>query len=82
MSTTLSQFVLEIGTEELPARFLASVQQELVARFTKALEEANVPFGSITAMATPRRSALIIDGLALMQSESEELVPTPPSRGL
>lgn len=76
----MSQFILEIGTEEIPARFLANTESELVARFTKALQEANVAFASMKAMTTPRRATLIIDGIEAVQSESEELVMGPPVR--
>lgn len=76
----MSQFILEIGTEEIPARFLASTENELVARFTKALQEANVVFGSMKAMTTPRRATLIIDAIEAIQSESEEVVMGPPVR--
>ena len=40
----MSTFVLEIGTEELPARFLSNVEKELADRFTAGLEEAGYTF--------------------------------------
>ena len=35
----MATFVLEIGSEEVPSRFLPTEEQELEARFTAALEE-------------------------------------------
>ena len=52
----MSTFVLEIGTEELPARFLSNVEKELADRFTAGLEEAGYTFSRLDTCATPRRS--------------------------
>ncbi|MEG2172016.1 MAG: hypothetical protein RRY29_02010, partial [Desulfovibrionaceae bacterium] len=38
----MSLFVLEIGTEELPARFLAPLENELLQRFSTAFTEAAI----------------------------------------
>lgn len=76
----MSLFVLEIGTEELPARFLAGEKEALKAAFEKALSEANLSFGQVLAYATPRRAAIIISDLAALQAEQEEVVSGPPVR--
>ena len=69
----MSMFVLEIGTEELPARFLPGLEQELNVRFTQALEEAG--YGKMT-----RRSVVMVEGLETLQPVKEELVMGPPVR--
>ena len=46
----MATFVLEIGSEELPARFLAGEEAELAARFTAALQEASVEHGALRTM--------------------------------
>lgn len=71
-------FVLEIGTEELPARFLQNEQEELSRLFAEALDSANLAYGSMRVMATPRRLALIVEELAESQPESEIIVTGPP----
>ena len=76
----MSLFVLEIGSEELPARFLAGEKEALQTALTKALQEANLPFGGICVQATPRRLAVEISDLALVQAEQEEVVSGPPVR--
>ena len=76
----MSTFVLEIGTEELPARFLANVEKELAERFTLGLEEAGYAFSRLDTCATPRRSVVIVEGLDDIQPTKEELVMGPPAR--
>lgn len=76
----MSQFVLEIGTEELPARFLPALEKELEERFTRALVEAGVAAGPVRVVSTPRRAAVLIDDVNPVQSESEEVVTGPPAR--
>ena len=75
----MAMFVLEIGTEELPARFLSSVEKELAERFATGLEEAGYSV-SVDTAATPRRSVVFVDGLPDMQPLKEELVMGPPAR--
>ncbi|MFV0420703.1 glycine--tRNA ligase subunit beta [Oleidesulfovibrio sp.] len=76
----MSVFVLEIGTEELPARFLSGLEQELNNRFTSALGAAGVGFGAIETESTPRRLAVCIRDIEAVQRESEEVVSGPPVR--
>lgn len=74
----MGRFVLEIGTEELPSRFLASEEEAIAALFKDALNEAGLAFGEIKAFATPRRLALIIEDLADRQMNKEETISGPP----
>ena len=76
----MSTFVLEIGTEELPARFLSNVEKELADRFTAGLKEAGYTFSLLDTCATPRRSVVIVEGLEDTQPVREVLVMGPPAR--
>lgn len=76
----MSKFVLEIGTEELPARFLPNLQQELKERFSAALLEQGLEFSSLEVAGTPRRAAVIIAGLSKVAKSFEETVMGPPVR--
>ena len=76
----MATFVLEIGSEELPARFLAGEEAELAARFTAALQEASVEHGALRTMSTPRRAIVIIEDVNRVQQEREEEVAGPPVR--
>jgi glycyl-tRNA synthetase beta chain len=71
-------FVLEIGTEELPARFLAAQEEELARRFRAALAEALLPHGRVRVLSTPRRAAVLIEDVAPAQEDREEVLTGPP----
>lgn len=76
----MSMFVLEIGTEELPARFLSGTEKELAERFSASLSEAGYAFASLTTCSTPRRSVVTVEGLDAVQPANEETVTGPPAR--
>ncbi len=76
----MSVFVLEIGTEELPARFLPGLERELQERLAAFLAEAHVDFDSIVVDSTPRRAVATVQGIAAIQNEAEEVVSGPPVR--
>ena len=72
-------FILEIGVEEFPARFLPGLEKELKERFTGALTEAGIPLESLEVLSTPRRSAVLAK-LGEKSEQREELVMGPPVR--
>ncbi|MBO4312136.1 MAG: glycine--tRNA ligase subunit beta [Desulfovibrionaceae bacterium] len=76
----MATFLLEIGTEELPARFLAGNEQELQTRFEAGLKEAELGYGSIRVVSTPRRATVCIKDLEAVQPVREDLIMGPPSR--
>ncbi len=71
----MSHFILEIGTEEIPARFLQNTEKELVSRFTALLNENRLGFEKIEAHSTPRRAILHIYNLDKVQPIVEETLP-------
>lgn len=73
-------YLLEIGTEELPAGFLATAPAELEGKVRQALDELALPCLGISVFATPRRLALRIDGLPESQGDREQLLKGPPAR--
>ena len=74
----MSAFVLEIGTEELPARFLASAEKELADRFGAALGESGLTFSGLNHCSTPRRLVLHIGQMAEAAIMREEVITGPP----
>jgi glycyl-tRNA synthetase beta chain len=64
--------LLEIGVEELPARFVAPALEGLAAAAREAFEEKGLSFAAVRTLGTPRRLALLVDGLAAMSREREE----------
>ena len=73
----MSKYLLEIGVEELPYKFIPMAISQLETNFKSFLESNNVTFDSIKVMATPRRLAVIISGLANAQSDVEKVVKGP-----
>jgi glycyl-tRNA synthetase beta chain len=68
----MRDLLFEIGTEELPAGFLQPALAQLQENFLKKAEALNLAHGETIAMGTPRRLALIVQGLAETQEDSRE----------
>ncbi len=73
----MSHFVLEIGVEELPARFLASLERELHDRFAALFKENGLTFDSLTVDTTPRRAVVHARGLLSSTPVREEVALGP-----
>lgn len=74
----MKKLLFEIGTEEIPASYIAPALQGLTAFIEKKLTEERVDFGGIQTFATPRRLAVIVDSLAENQRpETRELMGPP-----
>ena len=56
-------FLLELGTEELPPKLLVSLSNSFRDNFNQELDKINISFNSIKAFATPRRLAISISKL-------------------
>lgn len=70
-------FLLEIGTEELPAKFAPGVLQQLEEKARKQLQELRLDFSELKAYTTPRRMALQITELAEKQTDLSVEVKGP-----
>ncbi len=75
----MATFLLEVGTEELPADFVADAVKQWRSRIPQTLAENNLTSDAIHVYATPRRLAVSIDGLPLQQSDREEEIKGPPA---
>ncbi len=71
------EFLLEIGTEEIPAAFMAPAMESLAELFTRALGNARIAHGPVQTCGTPRRLVLSASGVAESQ-ESQEIEKTGP----
>lgn len=69
--------LLEIGLEEVPARFVRDAMEQLQQKFDKWLQEQRIAYESIQSYATPRRLALIVSGVAEKQDDIEEEAKGP-----
>ncbi|MFZ4451993.1 glycine--tRNA ligase subunit beta [Salibacterium aidingense] len=65
-------FLLEIGMEEMPARFVTDAMQQLQQKVGNWLTENRLAFDSIDAFSTPRRLAVRVNGLAERQEDVVE----------
>ncbi|MCX7863627.1 MAG: glycine--tRNA ligase subunit beta [Novosphingobium sp.] len=61
----MTDFLLELRCEEIPARMQAGARAELERLFRKQLAEAGVEPGAVSVWSTPRRLALIARDLPL-----------------
>jgi len=65
----MPDFLLELGTEEIPAGYLDRAVSALVQRIQKDLVELNLPASAVQGAATPRRIAIHAAGLAERQPD-------------
>lgn len=73
----MSKYLLEIGVEELPYKFIPMAISQLKTGFETFLNDNNVKFDKVNVMATPRRLAVIVDGIAASQPDVEKVVKGP-----
>ncbi|WP_372662931.1 glycine--tRNA ligase subunit beta [Cohnella sp.] len=69
--------LLEIGLEEVPARFVRSAMDQLKEKTEKWLTESRLGFGEVKAYATPRRLTVHVTDLADKQEDVSEEVKGP-----
>ncbi len=74
----MADFLLELLSEEIPARMQAGARAELEKLFCRELDAAGVACGDITVWSTPRRLALIARGLPLETAAVSEEAKGPP----
>ena len=73
----MSDFLLELRSEEIPARMQAGARADLEKLFRKEMEAAGVAVGEVTVWSTPRRLALIARGLPAATAAVSEEVKGP-----
>lgn len=69
--------LLEIGLEEVPARFVRGAMNQLKEKAAKWLEASRIAHGEIEAYATPRRLALLVRDVEEKQADVNEEVKGP-----
>lgn len=73
----MSKYLLEIGCEELPYKFIPSAISQLQNGFENFLNTNKVQFDDVKVYATPRRLAVIISGLEKESKDEEKIVKGP-----
>ncbi len=75
-----NSYLLEVGVEEMPAHVVTPSIKQLHERVAKYLKEQRITFDSIREYATPRRMALLIEGLSDKQPDIDESVKGPAKK--
>ena len=70
-------FLFEIGTEEIPAGYMPSLLQEVKEVAIAYLEEHHLGYGTVRALGTPRRVALLIEEVAEKAEDKTEKAKGP-----
>ncbi|MEA5464455.1 glycine--tRNA ligase subunit beta [Leptothoe sp. PORK10 BA2] len=73
----MATFLLEVGTEDLPASFVGDALTQWKAKIPAALEEQLLSPDSIEIYGTPRRLALVLNGIPAHQPDREEEAKGP-----
>src|SRR5262245_48133892 len=79
VSTEPQPFVLEIGSEELPAADLTAAIVQLRTAVPALLTELRLDYDSIEVQGTPRRLMVFVSLLASRQTDLETVVKGPPA---
>ncbi len=75
----MADVLLEIGLEEVPARMIAGAEAELVRRVNDLLarERLLAPQARLTAYSSPRRLAVLVEGVLAAQADSQDQLTGP-----
>lgn len=73
-----ADFLVEVGTEELPPKALKSLIDAFAANLAALLDENRLEHGEVRAYGTPRRLAVLVDKLARSQPDRQVELKGPP----
>ena len=76
----MSNLLLEIGTEEIPAGYIGPALDALSAALRQKLTEARIEHGNARVYATPRRLAVKVENVADKQAPLKQEVIGPPAK--
>ena len=78
MNSAARDFLVELGTEELPPLALPELEAAFAEGIRKGLGEATLPHGELRSFATPRRLAVLVRDLAATQPAQSIKLKGPP----
>lgn len=76
----MRDYLLEIGVEELPARYIDNAISQLANDFTKFLDDNKLKYEGIKTFSTPRRLAVFIKNLDDTQEDSIVEIKGPSAK--
>ncbi len=78
--TAPAPFLFEIGSEELPSHDVTAALAFLQEAAPKFLADLRLGYSSLKVVGSPRRLAVLVDGLAPRQPDLEEIVRGPSAK--
>jgi len=72
-----NKFVFELGTEEIPAKMVVNLRNNLLRLAKKSFAEELIDYDNLESYSTPRRLVLSGEGLSDKQADREEVVRGP-----
>jgi glycyl-tRNA synthetase beta chain len=76
----MRDLLLEIGLEEMPARFVTDSMNQLQTKVTAWLDENRISYDTVTSYSTPRRLAVKVTGVAEKQEDVQEEAKGPAKK--
>lgn len=76
----MTDYLLEIGSEELPYSFIPSAMEQLKNIFSCFLTEARISYSEVKTYGTPRRLSVIVKNIGLSQPDIVKTVKGPPAK--
>lgn len=76
----MTNYLLEIGLEEIPAHLVTPSINQLAERMETFLKENRLEFDKIIKFSTPRRLAILVEGLAEASEAIDEEVKGPSAK--
>ena len=73
-------FLLEVGTEDLPARFLTPALRQMKDNTGRILRDSHIQFSDVRVFGTPRRLTAVADGIHPMQEDTTREVFGPSKK--
>ena len=75
-----ADFLVEIGTEELPPKALLSLIEAFRESIVKQLADSGLGFAGVQTFATPRRLAVMVESLDQQAPSKEVIAWGPPTK--
>lgn len=73
----MSNYLLEIGVEEIPSDYVKNTKRQLEDKFRKLIDENKLTCESISVESTPRRFAILLEGVEADLTEKTVSVKGP-----
>ncbi len=76
----MSNLLLEIGTEEIPAGYISPALKQMEELFAESVKKNRLNFDSIHTTGTPRRLVLFVSGLPRKQEDIVQEIKGPSAK--